>query len=694
MKRTIKRMMKYPRQSTARSHRLTPAIALCLTLGFIVLGCLSAEAQAANGWKPLGDTYSEQTLQRLLIPRADWKPYPRGRDPKGFSAVPAQAREKLVREAETYLHAPWPALPATTFLEFARNGNRTDYEVLSFQRRHQLAVLVLAEAIERKGRFIDQIVNGIWAISEESFWGVPAHMFLQKAGNGLPDISEPVVDLFAAETAQELAWTYYLLKDELDKVSPLITARIIAEEKRRILEPYLSHEDWGYLGFTWKKDPAHNRRVNNWNPWINSNVLVTALLVAQDPTLRARVVHKTLESLDNFMIPYPADGGSDEGPEYWGRAAASALDYLETLKSATGGKIDALSLPLLKKMGQYSYETYIAGPYYYNYGDADAIYHPDPALLYRFGRETRDTVLMRFAAFQQSQQDDTARALNEPFGMLNRALAALFSLKALSQVPPEEPLVANVWLPDLQIMAARSQQGSRKGFYLAVKGGTNGESHNHNDVGSFIVYYNGKPVLIDAGAQTYTRQTFSPERYQLWNNQSSYHNLPDINGYAEKAGASYHASDVRYQTDRKSSSLSLDIQDAYPKEAAVQRWTRTVSLVHSGGVTLQENYQLKKYLAPFVENFLTPLAPGIAGKGVVAFPLAGGEGMLHLNYDPRDFSAAVDTIFIRDGKPLDAGAPQGSRSGRMYGNWGPTLYRVRLTAKTHALHHNYTFTLK
>ena len=53
-------------------------------------------------------------------------------------------------------------------------------------------------------------------------------------------------------------------------------------------------------------------------------------------------------------------------------------------------------------------------------------------------------------------------------------------------------------------MAARSSQGSERGFYVAAKGGHNAESHNHNDVGSFIVYADGYPALIDVGVEAYT----------------------------------------------------------------------------------------------------------------------------------------------------------------------------------------------
>ena len=59
---------------------------------------------------------------------------------------------------------------------------------------------------------------------------------------------------------------------------------------------------------------------------------------------------------------------------------------------------------------------------------------------------------------------------------------------------PHEPILNNVWLPNLQIMTAR-----RGNLYVAMKGGSNGESHNHNDVGSFVVYANNEPLFIDPG---------------------------------------------------------------------------------------------------------------------------------------------------------------------------------------------------
>ena len=57
------------------------------------------------------------------------------------------------------------------------------------------------------------------------------------------------------------------------------------EAKRRILDPYFVRSDFGWMGLNGR--PHH---VNNWNPWINSNVLTANLLLEKDAERRQAVV--------------------------------------------------------------------------------------------------------------------------------------------------------------------------------------------------------------------------------------------------------------------------------------------------------------------------------------------------------------------------------------------------------------------
>ena len=128
--------------------------------------------------------------------------------------------------------------------------------------------------------------------------------------------------------------------------------------------------------------------------------------------------------------------------------------------------------------------------------------------------------------------------------------------------------------PGIQVAAGRRRAGPP--VSICALGGHNAESHNHNDVGNFVVYLDGNPVLIDVGVESYTAKTFSSKRYEIWTMQSAFHNLPTINGVMQAAGRQYEARDVSFHADDAAAEFSADLAAAYPKEAAVEKWRRTV----------------------------------------------------------------------------------------------------------------------
>ena len=241
--------------------------------------------------------YPPETLRQILLQRDKWHPYPTLAERDFWNSLPEETRRANIELAEKTLGQDWPALPAALYLEFARIGNRRNYEDPYFERRDRLENLVIAECIEGKGRFLDEIVNGLWTIMEETSWVIPAHIGAQKAGVGLPDPDEPVVDLFSAETVSLLAWTDYLIGSELDKVSPLVRKRLKEEATKRVLVPCLERDDFWWMGFT-------GEHINNWNPWCNSNWLTAVLLLEDNEEKRLGAVAKIFRSLDQFTGSY------------------------------------------------------------------------------------------------------------------------------------------------------------------------------------------------------------------------------------------------------------------------------------------------------------------------------------------------------------------------------------------------------
>ena len=609
---------------------------------------------------------SEQALAAVLIPAAQWHPYPTIRDRADWEAVPQEIRAGFVREAQQSLGTAWERIPATVTLQYIRNGNRSHYDVMNTRQREKLTTLVLAEVFENEGRFLDEIADGIWAISEQTFWGSTAHLGMQRAGNGLPDVTEPIVDLFAAETGALLAWTDYLLGDRLNQVSPLLRKRIRAEVDRRVLTPALQRDDFWWMGF------GERKNVNNWNPWINSNWLTAVLLLEADPRRRTASVYKIMRSLDNFINVYPDDGASDEGPGYWGRAGASLFDNLELLRSATNGAVDIYRSPLVRNMGQYIYRVYIKDEYFVPMGDASAKLRPDADLVYQYGKRIGDPVMQGFGALLAQRRGPYRPGSGSP----GRVLPALLVAREIATARASEPLLGSVWLPDLQLMAARSTPDSGARLYLSAWGGHNAQSHNHNDVGNFIVYGDGRPVLIDLGVETYSAKTFSSQRYEIWTMQSAYHNLPTINGVMQGAGREFQAKGVSFEESANRVTFSADIASAYPAEAAVQRWQRGVTLDRrTPAVELEDRYELTKWKEPVRLNLMTPLRADTSRRGEVRL-----GGLYILIFDPRQLHATVEEIRVSD---------QQLRS-----VWGDAVERLVLTTQGTALHGGYRVMLR
>lgn len=552
-------------------------------------------------------------------------------------------KASYVSYGEKYLGKNWAVLPLTEFARFKKDGNRVVYEGLCFERRRQLAALVMAEILERKGRFMPDIVNGLELMLEEPWWGIPAHY-----GKPVPSHDVQTVDLFNAETASLVAWTGKELRKELDAFSPELYKKVEREINHRILKPALGSKYW------WKTASM------NWNPWICSNWLTCVMLYERDGVRRQQAVTEIEGCMKAFIDAYPEDGGCDEGTGYWDRAAASLFECLDLLQQISADSLANVTMLTYKpekvhRMGQYIFNMYIGGGYSVNFADA----HDNKSVvqlnvLYPFALYLKDADMRSFAAWIARDKDffRNPAALYDKSGnfpTLGRELMLQRHLQELVAEKPKEP-ETEVWLDDLQIRTMR--QGGR---YVAFKGGNNGESHNHNDVGSFIVYADGEPLFIDPGVGEYTSDTFGKNRYSIWTMQSAYHNLPQINGIDQKDGKQYKASVVR-QSGR---SMTLDIAPAYPAEAAVKQWLRTITMTKKE-IVIGEQYELAESKAPVRLMFMTTTQPDISVKGSVRLGLHSLQYPLaSVTPQVENLSAFIDPVIER--------------------LWGKELYRIVFT---------------
>ena len=618
----------------------------------------------------LSTTYTQSFLESKLAAAGAWHPYPAWSERGPWEAVPEDLRVAVVARAEADRKAGWKALLATTFLDFKRNGNRTRFEADSFGRRSMLQRLILAECLEGKGRFVDDIANGVWLICEETFWGAPAHLAAQKAGVGLPDVSEPIIELFSAETAQLLSWTKYLLGPQLDGVSPLINKRIKIETEHRMLKPARERNDFTWMGLG---GPSQEHRLNNWCPWINSNLLVTNLILEDDPKLRVEETVRITRSVDAYLNDYWPDAGEEEGPGYFSRSVMCLFEVLITLESATGNSTSVLANPFLDAMGRFILNVHIAGDDYVDYGDVHGKAAPSGDVLYRFGKAVHDEQLQAFGAFYAAKDgwnakgDGLTRAMDVNLTSLSRSIPAVLEANEIRSARQEDVLVRDAWYPAFGLMTAREKAGTTGGMYVAVLASNNGRSHSHNDTGNFVIYQDGEPVAIDVGVEAYTAKTFGPDRYSIWTMQSAYHNLPTVGGVMEQNGVDFAATDRKYSSNDERATVSFNIAAAYPKSAGIKTWTRTVTLDRKQDrVTVEENFELERAVEISL-SVMTPRTPTADAPGVVTMKLPGGNGSISLlRFDGAALGAKVEKITLTDPHLRE--------------DWGEDIYRILLNS--------------
>lgn len=549
--------------------------------------------------------------------------------------------DSYVRYGERYIGCRWESPSATLFAEFKTNGNRTRYEQWTFGKRRQLAALVLAEKVEGKGRFMPDIVNGIMSTLEETWWGIPAHY-----GTKMMRPEDQNVDLFNAETAGLMAWTRHALQQQIDSFSPFLSQRIDSEIERRMLIPALNTNYW------WKKASM------NWNPWICSNWLACVKFCEHDSVRRDKALAQIASAMNAFADGYPDDGGCDEGPTYWDRAAASLYECASMMPNSQS--LPASFISSLKKMAAYCYATYIADGYCLSFADSHGNrLVQQPNVMYPFALYVDDPVMRRFSKYIAVEKGFLVDAVSlydqsGNYPTLGRELVFLSHLDEFLEEKAEEPHPADTWLHSLQIMTARRGQ-----MFLGMKGGHNDESHNHNDVGSFVVYHNGKPILVDPGVGEYTSKTFSKERYTIWTMQSAYHNLPQVSGFDQHEGRKYAAHDVKYSKGM----LSLDLRDCYPSDAGIKKWNRTVAINKKGVVTITDDYLLEKVVSPVREMFVSAVCPVLdEQKGVISL------GSCSLSYPKSKCDVDIQPLSDR----LDP---------MLRSMWSDGLWRIVITSK-------------
>ena len=551
------------------------------------------------------------------------------------------ARE-LVRTAREVLTQPIPALPASLFMEFVRNGDRSHYQAPYFARRANLNALVMAEVIEYKGKYLDGIIDYLWEITAEHSWCLPAHFHLKD--DPFPEPPADVVDLFAAETGMTLSQVLNLLEPELKAVSPNLVKTVRENLSRRVVEPILRKPFpfWWLVG------------ISNWTPWCCSECLATALCVLKDQPARLRKAVAVLQKgIDAFIRQYSADGFGVEGPVYWSKSPGMLLSYMEQLRWWSDS-------PKIRPMAEYIAYACLTPNYYAAFGDTPPVIKPpqansrspqfpvSPAVCCRFGERTGNSSLTALG-FEAAADLPVKNLLGDLF-----RLQAFFFWVPGRRGGTVKKKTVNFY-PESQALFL-----NEAGIALAAKRG--GQCpHHHSDVGQVILFFRNRPVLIDLGRTEYRRETFNNHRFENWRLNAEGHNIPQFNGIRQLDAVPLEKHVMSVSEDRDRVICRMDLSHAYPNAAGVKScirelvWNRKEKTLE-----IHDSWELKKRSGNTIRIPYYTVGRAVCRSGKLQI-----NGV---NVRLEKCSAAVTDVPLEDPMQILS--------------WGKTVKRIDVTAKS------------
>lgn len=474
--------------------------------------------------------------------------------------------QSLLRDYGATKHETPPPLSARLRRIFVEKGTREEFERPYFKKRSCTAEAgLLALLFPEEETFLAVLKRYLYSTCREISWALPAHCV-----NVADELT--CVDLFAAETACMLAEICTALGCRLgDGLVGLIKEQI----RKRVLLPYLGNEFW------WEDGQS------NWTAVCCGNIAIAMMRI--DPELFERVKDRILHAMKRYIASFPDDGNCPEGLHYWHFGFGRWVWFADVLYGYSGGRCDLFQDEKVKRIAMYAQKMFLKGNATVSISDSDRAEKADATLLsFLHGKYGECTLVPR-------------ELTSSNFGdipWLSRSRQFLYG--ADIRYPRSLPLQNYLFRDSAQAIV------NTETYSLAVKAGHNGESHNHNDVGSFILATEEGQIFCDLGAGRYFNGYFNSEiRYTLINNASWGHSVPIIDGAFQREGREFCGSLV---WDGKE--ITVDFAKAYG--GAATKLVRTFRY-DEGQIVLTDEYAGCRELT---ERFVTVIKPKLIANGV------------------------------------------------------------------------------
>ena len=421
------------------------------------------------------------------------------RDPKVWERVrndEAFARHrKEIKEAYDKASKVRPRCSsAWVVLDYPNVSDGTD----SFRLLQSSALLSLI--YPENEEYYRTLVEVVWEVCNEYTWAPLGH-YNSYYDRTPADFDPGLIDIFAASLAFSMAEIKSLFKDRFPK---LLVDRITYEIRRHTIEPFKTRE------FFWEK---HN---NNWTAVCTG--AVGGVLMYEDPDEFWRQFPRLQSAMQCYLNSYDDDGMCVEGTAYWGFGFGFFSVYAMLLREFSNGKEDWLANPKVKAISQFIQKMHLQPNVLAMYSDVNA----------------REGYWVGLPHMLKTVYGDAIENLTTDQATIVAYCHWAFAARSTVYYNPDftsDKLQNATYYADVSNYFVKRTDN----YGFALKGGNHWESHNHQDVGSFILARHNKQVFCDFGyiGPGHHPGYQSNRRNEYFQPSSYSHNLPYFNGKGE-----------------------------------------------------------------------------------------------------------------------------------------------------------------
>ncbi|MBO5262568.1 MAG: heparinase II/III family protein [Clostridia bacterium] len=517
-------------------------------------------------------------------------------DPKFWAEVKnnpiyKDALNSIWRDYNTYCIGEIETTKFSKFRLFKDKGDRNSYQEVFFKRQHRMYTMAFMCLIYPENEeYLELLQDTIWEICDQYVWALPAHI------ENIEKNDNCELDLDATTMSMALAMIKVMLSERLH---PLIKSRIDYEIDRRLIKPFFAKRwHWEY-------------RQNNWTA-VCTGATGCAIMLNR-PELFSLAQDRLNEDMRSYISSYKEDGVCVEGAGYWSYGFGYYVEYASMQKIFTNGQVDLLAGEKIKSISLFLQKLFLDRDVIVNYGDCGAGTDVSVPAGFMYGLK------QLYPSDLQLPPKERLTIESHYFPFCLRAFTCFDS----SFVAEDISKNAEYYMKDCGWFVKRTEK-----YGFSARGGCNGESHNHNDVGSFILSIDNDQVLIDMGCRPYTRQYFEhATRYTYLETSSKGHNVPIINGkYQANIPEAYPT------TSFENGVFYVDFRVAYDIPE-LKKLVRNYSFSDTG-VSVCDNFDIEGECT-FTERIVSYIEPKING-GTIDY------GKVTVNFDPELASARVE----------------------------------------------------